>query len=185
MTSILPASTGALQILRQVRPPSANEEKPAANDIAATANGISTHFRNAEAAASESVFSANHVDVTEMKMRLIEKAGKAFGVDRDDYATQGEYGKAIRAVVSQIRRMADGDRILAGIARDLGLDDLGISIDTLVGAIIDPGGDDDKKLDKALREAAGEDLLEPGKDDAAARNLSVFIDDLGIYGPSA
>jgi len=178
MTSVLPASSGALQILRQDRSLSTDEKKPVASDIAATANGLSTQFRNAQAAASESVFSANHVDITEMKMRLIEKAGKAFGVDRDDYDTQGDYGKAIRAVVSEIRRMENGDQVLAGIARDLGLDDLGISIDTLVGAIVDPGGKDDKKLDEALRAATGEDVQDAG-------GLSVLVDDLGIYRPSA
>ncbi|MAS05598.1 MAG: hypothetical protein CL534_13075 [Ahrensia sp.] len=178
MNFMPPVNSGAVQILRLDRPSLADGEKPAAADIAATANGVSSHFRNAQAAASESVFSASHVDITEMKMQLIEKTGKAFGIERDDYATQSDYGKAIKAVVSQISRMENGDRVLAGIARDLGLDDLGISINTLVGAIIDPGGKDDKKLDQALREAAGEN-------DASAGGVSVLVDDLGLYGPSS
>ena len=185
MTSIPPLSSGAFQILRLDRPSSSGDKKPAAADIAATANGISTQFRNAQAAASESVFSVNHVDITEMKMQLIEKAGKAFGIERDDYDTQSDFGKAIKAVVSEIRRMENGDRVLDGIAKDLGLDDLGISIGTLVGAIIDPGGNDDKKLDEALREATGEDVLDARKGDGGAGGVSVLVDDLGLYGPSA
>jgi len=185
MTFMPPVSSGAVQILRLDRPSLADGEKPAAADIAATANGISSHFRNAQAAASESVFSVNHVDITQMKMQLIEKAGKAFGVERDDYDTQADFGKAIKTVISEIRRMENGDRILEGIAKDLGLDELGISIDTLVGAIIDPGGKDDKKLDAALREATGEDVLDAAKDDLAAGGVSVLVDDLGLYGPSA
>lgn len=185
MASIPPVSSGALQILRQDRSSLVDDRKPAATDIAATANGISTHFRNAQAAASESVFSANHVDITEMKMQLIEKTGKAFGIERDDYDNQGDFGRAIKAVVSEIRQMENGDRVLAGIAKDLGLDELGISIDTLVGAIIDPGGNDDKKLDEALREATGKDARDARKGDGAAGGLSVLVDELGLYGPSA
>jgi len=185
MTSIPPVSSGALQILRLERPSSSDDRKPAAADIAATANGISTHFRKAQAAAAESVFSANHVDITEMKMQLIEKAGKAFGVERDDFDTHSDFGKAIKAVVSEIRRMENGDRILNGIAKDLGLDDLGISIDTLVRAIIDPGGNDDKKLDDALREATGEDVFDARKGEGPAGGASVLVDDLGLYSPYA
>jgi hypothetical protein len=185
MTSIPPVHSGALQILRQDRSTSADDKKPAAADIAATANGISTQFRNAQAAAAESVFSVNHVDITEMKMQLIEKTGKAFGIERGDFDNQAEFGKAIKAVVSQIRRMENGGQMLAGIAKDLGLDDLGISIDTMIGAIVDPGGRDDKKLDEALKEETGEDVLDAAKDGSAARGLSVIVDDLGLYGPSA
>ena len=183
MTSIPPVNSGALQILRLDRPSFADDRKPAATDIAATANGISTQFRNAQAAASESVFSVNHVDITEMKIQLIEKTGKAFGIERDDYDNRGDFGKAIKAAISEIRRMENGDRILEGIAKDLGLDELGISIDTLVGAIIDPGGKDDKKLDEALREATGQDVLDAAKNGSTAGGLSVLVDDLGIYGP--
>ena len=185
MTSIPPVSSGALQILRQDRSTFADDKKPAAADIAATANGISTQFRNAQAAAAESVFSVNHVDITEMKMQLIEKTGKAFGIERGDFDNQGDFGKAIKAVVSEIRRMENGGRMLANIAKDLGLDDLGISIDTMVGAIVDPGGRDDKKLDEALREQTGEDFVDFAQGGSAARGFPVLVDDLGLYGPAA
>lgn len=63
---------------------------------------------------------------------------------------------------------------LVEIENKLGLDKLGVSLDTVVNAMIDPGGDDGDKLDAALRRRLGE----AGKDHSALARL----DELGRYG---
>ena len=159
MTSISSINSAALQIMRQYQPssPSAGDGTSVGNNIVAAANGMGVHTADARAKVSESIFSVNHLDVTKMKLDLMEKVGKAFGIDRDEYDSQASYGFAIRHAVSQIKQQPDGFQILAKIEKDLGLDKLGLSIDEMVNAIIDPGGSDGDKLDAALKEQIGED----------------------------
>lgn len=184
MPSISSINSSALQIMRQYRPssPAVGDTISGGNDIVATANGVGDPFRDARAAASESVFSVNHVDVTKMKLDLMEKVGEAFGIKMDDYDSQASYGSAIRRVVSEIKKQDDGSLVLAGIEKDLGLDKLGMSIDSMINAIIDPQGNDGEKLDAALKRQAGEDGRTQG---AASVLASITLDDTGIYGPSA
>lgn len=184
MTSISSINSSALQIMRQYQPSSASvaDSTSVGNDIVATANGAGDPFRDARAAASESVFSVNHLDITKIKLDLMEKVGEAFGIRMDDYDNQASYGSAIRKAVSEIKKQPDGHLVLAGIEKDLGLDKLGMSIDSMINAIIDPQGDDGDKLDAALKRQAGEDGQ---TQDAAPVLASVTLDDTGIYGPSA
>lgn len=148
------------------------------NDGNATASGAGTG--QASAALSESIFSVNHKSVTEMKLDLIERTGKALGVDIDDYTSTEDYAAAMRKVVREIRAKPGGDMALRAIERDLGLDKLGVTIDDVIAAASDPDGDAGGKLEKAL--AAEYGLDEGESDEAAPSVILVQTDDAGLYG---
>jgi hypothetical protein len=118
------------------------------------------------------MFSVDSLNITAVKVRLMERAGKEFGVDQTDYETVSSYGAAVKNAVEALKPQSPS--AIAEIERQLGLDQLGVSLDTLVGAIGDPRGSDNESLDAALKQHAGRQ----GEGDAA----SVQPDELGLYG---
>lgn len=183
MTLIASVNSAALQILRQDRQIPELNDKPvlAGEDLVAIANGFEkTNEQTKERLASD-IFSVSHIDSTQMKVRLMERLGDAFGLNQADYDSAASYGAAIRFTVSQMRDHPEGQQALARIEKNLGLDELGISIDTLVNAIIDPQGNDGDKLDAALKKQTGEDAGAAGKPDAQSVLATVRFDEIGLY----
>lgn len=120
--------------------------------------------------AFESIFSVNHVDANEMKVNLMERVGKAFGIELDDFADAGAMAKVIDGLISEM----DLGQITA-IEKELGLDELGVSLNEVLDAMHEPGGAADQKLDAALRAEAGEIL------DGNKSILNVGFDEIGRY----
>lgn len=170
-----PSGSAALFILRQAVAQQSGSAHPAA--------GLSGPLLPSTEGVGESeFFGANTMDVTAMKVRLMERLGDAFGISMEDHPDARSFGGAIRDVVEKLGMSPDGMKVLAKIEKDLGLDELGISIDTLIGAIIDPSGNDAEKLDAALREQAGE-LLESGEEAETLQRLArMGLDEAGLYG---
>ncbi|MET3596484.1 MULTISPECIES: hypothetical protein [Mesorhizobium] len=127
-----------------------------------------------QAGNSQSMFSVSNLNVTATKVRLMERAGKEFGIDQADYESVFSYGSAVKNAVEALKRQSPS--AIAGIERQLGLDQLGISLDTLANAIIDPQGSDGDRLDAALEKQVGDD----GKDEGNA--ASIRPDEIGLYG---
>ncbi|AZO15350.1 hypothetical protein EJ069_11800 [Mesorhizobium sp. M2A.F.Ca.ET.043.05.1.1] len=106
-------------------------------------------------AISASTFSLDGLNITATKVRLMQQAGKEFGVDQTDYESVSSYGSAIKSAVEALKRQSPA--AVAKIERQLGLDQLGVSLDTLVNAIVRPQGGESDRLDAALkRHASGE-----------------------------
>ncbi|AZO39048.1 hypothetical protein EOA27_34250 [Mesorhizobium sp. M2A.F.Ca.ET.037.01.1.1] len=106
-------------------------------------------------AVSASKFSLDGLNITATKVRLMQQAGKEFGVDQTDYESVSSYGSAIKSAVEALKRQSPS--AVAKIERQLGLDQLGVSLDALVNAIVRPQGGDNDRLDAALkRHASGE-----------------------------
>lgn len=125
----------------------------------------------AEPAAPASKFSLDNLNITATKVRLMQRAGNEFRVDQAEYDSVSSYGKAIKNAVEALKRQSPS--AIADIERQLGLDQLGVSLDTLVGAIVDPRGSDSERLDAAFKQHADG----PGEGDAA----SIQPDELGLY----
>ncbi|MDX8526353.1 hypothetical protein RFM68_17785 [Mesorhizobium sp. MSK_1335] len=164
----------ALVILHQQRlPPTA---RPAADGLVATIDSASgspgSPLMQVEPAVSAFVFSVDNLNITATKVRLMERAGKEFGLDQTDYDSVFSYGSAIKNAVEALKRQSPS--AIAEIERQLGLDQLGVSLDTLVDAIVGPQGSDHDGLDAALKQHAGGH----GESEAA----SVQLDELGFYG---
>lgn len=171
MTFISQSSTSLLSLLQrsQIASPGPSRD----TDIVAIMNGTRNVHEDGQPAASSSLFDRQALDVNEMKVNLIDRLGKALGVSRDDYDNQSSFGTALKAAIAKLRRDPGGATIIAAIEKRLGLDKLGISMDTLLNAVIDPGSEDARRLDGALRAQAGE----------MARDEAFELDEIGIYRP--
>lgn len=129
----------------------------------------------AKAGLAEDLFSVHHMDAAQMKVRLFERLGEKFGLNQDDFETQAEYARAIGSVVKDLAEEDGGLAALAKIEKELGLDDLGVSIDNVIKAMIDPASNETKKLHEALNEKIGK------LDAASDKDSSVKLDEDGLY----
>ncbi|PBC07219.1 hypothetical protein CK230_27970 [Mesorhizobium sp. WSM3859] len=145
--------------------------RPAADGLLGHIPGpAASPVMQAEPATSASRFSLDSLNVTATKVRLMQRAGKEFAVDQTDYDSVSSYGSAIKNAVEALKRQSPS--AIPKIERQLGLDQLGVSLETLVNAIVRPQGADNDRLDTALKQHAG------GQGEAASGRP----DDLGLYG---
>lgn len=145
--------------------------RPAASSHSAVGAAASP-LMQAKPTAPASKFSLDNLNITATKVRLMERAGNEFRIDQAEYDSVSSYGTAIKNAVEALKRQSPS--AIAEIERQLGLDQLGVSLDRLVDAIADPRGSDSKRLDAALKQHADG----PGEGDAA----SIQLDELGLYG---
>lgn len=146
--------------------------KPAGDNLAASVSSPAASPVTREYAVPASMFSLDSLNITATKVRLMERAGKEFRVDQADYESVSSYGSAIKNAVEALKRQSPS--AIADIERQLGLDQLGVALDTLVNAILDPRGGDNHRLDVALKQHA----TGHGESEAA----SIQPDELGLYG---
>ena len=142
--------------------------------ISPAASGIGSPLVQAQGKITESMFSVNNLDPTQMKARLFERVGKAFGINQDDYASLFAYGSAIKTALGEMKQKSPSD--IALIEKKLGLDELGVSLDTVVNAIVDPQSSDSDTLDAALKTFLGETTNGKGENPA-----SIEQDEIGLY----
>jgi hypothetical protein len=128
----------------------------------------------ASSLAFDSIFSVNYVDANKLKINLMERLGKAFGFELDDFADAGDMAREIDKIVAKMSRGA-----IIAVEKKLGLDELGVSLRQVLEAMEDPGSYSDRKLDAALREKAGETLK--GRDDSAGKGSQTRFDEIGHY----
>ncbi|MGB3501886.1 MAG: hypothetical protein WBA44_09700 [Mesorhizobium sp.] len=137
----------------------------AANGARRPAQGASVVFEN--------IYSVNYVDATKLKINLIERVGEAFGMNIDDFKNAGEMAGLIEKVLEQFEKdngSIELSKEVRRIEKELGLDELGLSLDDMLGAMKEPGGREDKKVLAALGKEAG---------DFGQRRPA--LDDIGIY----
>lgn len=184
MSSIFSASSAALLILQQSSLPLLSAgAKPAIDDPVLTAGngdrdasgGRETSIL-ARARITEALFGVNSLDPMKMKANLFERLGKEFGLSVDDFESVSSFGRAIRHAVGQLRLTQEGRVALAAIETKLELGKLGLSVDTLVEAMIDPGGDADEAVEAALLQEAGEE-----QEKALATLRPFTLDEAGLY----
>jgi len=123
---------------------------------------------------SPSIFSASHADPNAMKIKLMERLGKAFGLSLRDFAEPGDMARAIRQAMSKMT--PDGIR---AIEKAVGLDRLDMSLNEMLDAMSNPGGGADRKLDAALRNPTGALADDDAKQDDIRHGLG--LDEIGRY----
>lgn len=174
MSSLSALGNVALLILQQ-RPISATGSAGA--NLVASVNGVSSStvsgspFIEAQGKIND-MFSVNNVDPTEMKTRLFERVGKEFGIEQKDYDSLSSYGAAVKNAVDALMRKSPFAAV--EIEKKLGLDKLGVTLENVVNAMVDPGGSDDERLDAALKRQLGQ----PDK----GKGASARLDEIGRYG---
>jgi hypothetical protein len=173
MSVLPPANLAALQLLQQSNLSSfsaaGRERDPVHAGIPAIAASP------AQPQQPDPMFSANSIDVNQLKVHFMEQVGKGLGLDVDDFESASAFGQAIKEEVLKITRSPGGEIVLRKIAEDTGLDKLGISLMDFADALIDPNGSAAERLDDALREyataEAGDSLVDG----------PVRFDEIGIY----
>lgn len=175
MSSLTALNSATLLILQPQRQQPAVQSP--ATDLVATINGAASPagspLTQAQGKINESMFSVNNTDSTQMKARLFERVGQEFGIKQDDYKSLFAYGSAIKKAVDDLKQKSPS--AITQIEKKLGLDELGVSLDTLVNAIVDPQGSDGDKLDAALKKYLGEH-------DNKGNGASLQPDEIGVYG---
>jgi hypothetical protein len=190
MSPTSPVNAAAVLILQQANAALASPEKtrPAGDGLLAAANGLpgalesSKPSAQAQAKVNEALFSTTVVDLHQLKINLMQRLGLAFGVNLEDYKSAAEFGGVIRGLVAEIKNQENGALQLREIEKKLGLDTLGISLDTLVNAIIDPEGSDGEKLDAALKKKLGIEDKDDGKEAYRGAPAGARTDETGLYG---
>lgn len=109
------------------------------------------------------LFDSGHVSTNELKIQIIDKLGMALGLKKDDTESGFSYGKRLETILSTMDYAQK-----RALEKEVGLDDLGISIDVMIGAIKNPYADDNERLKLALEKQAG-----GGKDSIIAQSRVV------------
>lgn len=187
MTSISNVPSAALAILQQLNKGTTISEQPpsAADSLIAVATGqvnnvtVSKQPTQAQSKVSEAMFSMSKDSIAKQKLDLIERTGRALGVERSDYSSMDEFVAAMKKVYGEMKVQAGGMGAFHALERQLGLDKLGLSIEDVIESAQD--GDSNDKVTKALerrakKEKEKDDESGTGADqaiqiDAAAANL--------------
>lgn len=182
MITIGPAGTVAVQTLtRQVQSIAQISEASAASDnLIAANNGVQPSNAAAPLAAkpklATAIFDASTPDATQRKLDLFKRTGEKLGVHEEDFDSFADYATALKDAVTQLKTDPNAAKIIRQVEKDLGLDKLGVSLDTVIDALTDPASGGNQTLTDALRKQMTEHDDEP-----ASRRARVQFDDLGVY----
>ncbi len=98
---------------------------------------------------ASALFGSGNVDPNELKMDLMERLAKEVGLDPDEARSNFKFGKAVEDIVKELP-----DEQVRKIEEDIGLKDLGVTMDSLIAAIKNPYADDAQRLNDALTKKA-------------------------------
>lgn len=96
------------------------------------------------------LFDSSHVSVSELKLDLMERLGEALGLKQEDGESGFSWGRKLETILSTMDYASK-----RALEKEVGLDELGISIDTMIAAVKNPYADDSERLKAALELKAG------------------------------
>ncbi len=176
------SATLALQILQRTDAAKSNTtSKESTDTLTVVASGTITKGPAATASAQtgDALFSVNSPNLNKMRIDLIKRVGDEFGIKESDYDSPFAYGAAIKQKIAEIERQPNSQQEIDRIEKELGLDKLGLSLDEVANAIMDPKGDDARKLDAAL-----EKQIDTNNHSKPQQSLNIKSDDIGLYTPA-
>ncbi len=198
IASVQPALT-ALTLLRHSSAPASVGRPDPGLDILLSSS-METGRSRTDAEASAALFSVTQPNPEKEMAATLKRVGEVFGIERDGYATQSSFMAAVGeaftkltadpgdpARIDEIAKRLDldaetvmalkeqktPDMLVGVIEKALGLDRLGVSLDTMIEAGRDP--------DSAEADAVRARLL----DRAAGTSDPITRDELGLYRPRA
>ena len=98
---------------------------------------------------ASALFGANRTDPNELKIELVDRLAAKLGIDTEEARSSYRLGKALEDALKSM--MPDE---VSELADYLGVDDLGITMDTLLAAIKNPYGDANARLVEGLTRKA-------------------------------
>lgn len=113
--------------------------------IAEARISASEEAKRAHGKIASALFGSGNINTNELKMDLLERLAKEVGLDPDEARSSFKFGKAVEDIVKQLP-----DEQVRKIEEDIGLKDLGITMESLIAAIKNPYADDGQRLDDAL-----------------------------------
>ena len=166
----------------------------------------STYDKIRDKISRATIFDSNRMSKEELKAKILRELAKSIGIDIDKGGDNlKDLGLKIRNWLQNLKSQ-DPDayrRLIDELNKKLGLDKLGLSVEDFIAAIVDPGSDKakelDKKLDAILNDGEGEgskvleemqeqmEKLQEASDAAAAaleKQESIITDqETGTYTP--
>lgn len=110
-------------------------------------------------------------------MEIIETLFKIYKISVDKDNCAAPYFKAVKIAFLALKLHDGGGKIIDGLEEGLGLKDLGLSLETVINAMGNPDGEDDRKVTEALEKKYGAE-----KNGYSAKKPGlVHINDAGIY----
>jgi hypothetical protein len=178
--SLIPTiKANALQILQQTQSQGVLLQGRSPTDLSgASTQGISSQTEILDPAKSKlaaSIFSVTNVDINELKLNLMNRAGKALGLDENNYPSTDEYFEAVGHVVQTLKTHGS-EGVIKSIEKEIGLDKLGVSLEDLFSKD-DPEASD--RVTKALEKTGGNHDEEMRS--AEGSLVRIAIDASGIY----
>jgi hypothetical protein len=141
---------------------------------------VTTQPAPGESKVAEQMFGVNNSSIIKQKLDLIDKTGKALGVDQADYDTRDAFVDAMQKALGQLK-IQGGDAAVHGLEKQLGLDKLGVSLQDVIDSARDPEAND--KLTKALQRKAGV-LADDAEGNDTTPSLLSQTNEICLYGPS-
>lgn len=124
----------------------------------------SEEAKRAQEKIASALFGANRTDPNELKIDLIDRLATKLGLDTDEARSSYKLGKALEDALKEMQPSE-----AAKLAEDIGLTDIGISMDTLLKAIKNPYGDDNQRLMDGLTKKANGGKLDTEVDRVVQR----------------
>ena len=123
----------------------------------------STYDKIRDKISRATIFDSNRMSKEELKAKILRELAKSIGIDIDKGGDNlKDLGLKIRNWLQNLKSQ-DPDayrRLIDELNKKLGLDKLGLSVEDFIAAIVDPGSDKakelDKKLDAILNDGEGE-----------------------------
>ncbi|WP_105428838.1 hypothetical protein [Neorhizobium sp. T6_25] len=105
--------------------------------------------RRARDKITSALFGVTKTDPNELKIELVDRLAVKLGIDTDEARSSYKLGRALEDALKEMMPDEIGE-----LVEDLGLEDIGISMDTLLSAIKNPYGDDNQRLMDGLNRKA-------------------------------
>lgn len=194
MTSISGLPSAALAILQQSNASTtvSQRQQSSTDKLLAVATGqpnivsVSKQPTHAHSKVSEAMFSMSGDSIAKQKLELIERTGKALGLDPKDYGSTDDFVKAAKKVLGEIKVKPGGMAAIHAMEKELGLDKLGLSLEDVLNSATE-GGDNDKVTRALEKRSHGKDdpkKNEDKKDEDSEASQRVVIDQAAgtLYG---
>lgn len=109
----------------------------------------SEEAKRAKEKITSALFGVNRTDPNELKIELVDRLAAKLGIDTDEARSSYRLGRALEDALKEMTP----DQVNE-LAEDLGLNDIGVPMDTLLAAIKNPYGDDNQRLMDAFTKQA-------------------------------
>lgn len=156
-----------------------NPSAPAASVLPTVAHPAGMAGR-AEGQLAQDLFSVTYRDANQIRMQIFERVGERFGIDIEGFDDIWDFARAVRGELGKLLASENSEPAIREIERELGLDELGVSLEQVINAMNNVYGEDNQALMDAIDEAYGL-TEEAGAAAKSPQARQVEFDEAGAY----